>query len=80
MAVNPPWGERLKPADLAGTWRALGEFLRRRCPGAEAWVLSGNPELFRHLALDSITQRTFRNDALDCRWNKYMVPQAEGEE
>jgi putative N6-adenine-specific DNA methylase len=46
VITNPPWGERLGEGDdLVDTWRALGDFLRARCAGGTAFVLSGDPDL-----------------------------------
>jgi putative N6-adenine-specific DNA methylase len=50
---NPPWGLRLDEELAAESWSILGDFLKRECraPGNEAWLLSGNRELTRHLRL-----------------------------
>ncbi|MFH1022260.1 MAG: THUMP domain-containing protein [Planctomycetota bacterium] len=73
VLVNPPWGERLRETDTAGPWRALGEFLHNRCPGATAWVLSGNAAVTRHLGLK--TSRRFPLDfgGTECRLLRYDI-------
>lgn len=75
VVTNPPYGERLQsePDSLADSWRALGEFLHRRCPGASAYVLCGNPELTRHLGLRAAQKFPVRNGPLDCRWLRYEI-------
>jgi 23S rRNA G2445 N2-methylase RlmL len=49
-------GER--PAGLEGAWAGLAAFLKGRCPGAKAWVLSGAPELTRGLGMRSFKKRS----------------------
>lgn len=50
LVTNPPWGLRLQGpddvphAELLETWFQLGCFLRGKCGGAEAFMLTGNPD------------------------------------
>jgi putative N6-adenine-specific DNA methylase len=73
VVVNPPWGERLGGGDdLVASWRAVGTFLRR-CPGARAYVLSGAPELTRHIGLRSSRRWPLRIGPHDVRWLYYSI-------
>ncbi len=75
VVANPPWGERMgEGEDLVASWRALGTFLRR-CPGATAWVLSGAPELTRHIGLRSSRRWPIKIGQLDARWLSYEIRQ-----
>ena len=73
VAVNPPWGERLKLADLAEPWRKLGAFLTQHCAGAEAWVLSGNPEAPGHLGLKEECSLPLQLGKVPCQVFKYKI-------
>lgn len=74
VVTNPPYGERLGEGDdLIDSWRALGAFLKRACPGATAWVLSGNRELTRHLGLRATERIPVMNSTIDCRWIRYAL-------
>ena len=48
-STNPPYGERLKPADLNALYGSFGTHLKHQFTGWEAWILSGNPEAAKHL-------------------------------
>jgi putative N6-adenine-specific DNA methylase len=73
VVANPPWGERLgEGSDLVASWRALGTLLRR-CSGAHAYVLSGAPELTRHIGLRSSQRWPVRVGQLDARWLHYEM-------
>jgi putative N6-adenine-specific DNA methylase len=73
VVSNPPWGGRLVGGEeLSGSWRSLGTFLRR-CPGATAYVLSGDPGLTRHLGLRSSRRWPIRIGQFDARWLRYEL-------
>jgi putative N6-adenine-specific DNA methylase len=74
VVVNPPYGERIgEAADLPGLYKSLGTFLKRRCHGASAFVLSGNPELTRHIGLKSTERWVLFNGPIECRLLRYDI-------
>ncbi|MBK8095804.1 MAG: hypothetical protein IPK26_01775 [Planctomycetes bacterium] len=75
VVINPPYGERLDAPteELVASWRAIGEFLHARARGATAWVLSGNPELTRHLGLRASRRLPVHNGPIECRWLRYEI-------
>jgi len=73
VITNPPYGERLGAGEeLEEAWRGLGRLLRR-CPGAVAFVLSGNAELTRLLGLRASRKWPVRNADIDCRLLRYEI-------
>jgi ATP-dependent Clp protease ATP-binding subunit ClpA len=62
VLTNPPWDIRLEGGEEA--WRSLGQFLRRECGGARAWVLSGNKELTQHLHMRASSRLRIENDSM----------------
>jgi 23S rRNA G2445 N2-methylase RlmL len=78
VVTNPPYGERLGEGDdLEASWRDLGDLLRR-CPGASAFVLSGDPALTRFLRLRASRKWPFRNGPIDCRFVRYDIDAERG--
>ena len=74
VIVNPPYGERLgEGADLVASWHELGNFLHKRCAGAEAFVLCGSAELTRNLGLRSAQRWPVMNGPIECRLVRYEV-------
>ena len=52
VVTNPPYGVRLgETAEAEGTWRTLGDVLRQRFLGWDAWLLAGDPQLAKSLGL-----------------------------
>ncbi len=73
VVTNPPWGGRLgEGEELVKTWRDLGGCLRK-CAGASAWVLSGAPELTRHLGLRASERHPLTLGPFDVRWLRYAI-------
>jgi 23S rRNA (guanine2445-N2)-methyltransferase / 23S rRNA (guanine2069-N7)-methyltransferase len=68
MVANPPYGERIgSESGLAELYAELGRVLRERFHGWQAAILSGNPDLARHLGMYAKrTHRVFNGD-LECR-------------
>jgi putative N6-adenine-specific DNA methylase len=74
VVVNPPYGARLGKAEVLGELYAdLGQWLRQRCPGWTAWLLSGNPELTAALRLKASRRIPVSNGGIDCRWLRYDI-------
>jgi 23S rRNA (guanine2445-N2)-methyltransferase / 23S rRNA (guanine2069-N7)-methyltransferase len=68
VVTNPPYGERIgSESGLAELYAELGGVLRERFHGWQAAILSGNPDLARHLGM--YAKRTHRvfNGELECR-------------
>jgi 23S rRNA (guanine2445-N2)-methyltransferase / 23S rRNA (guanine2069-N7)-methyltransferase len=68
VVTNPPYGERIgAESGLAELYAELGRVLRERFHGWQAAILSGNPDLARHLGMYAKrTHRVFNGD-LECR-------------
>jgi len=68
LVTNPPYGERLGRADELGPLYAeLGDLLRRRFLGWNAWVLAGNPDLAKQIGLRPRSRRVLFNGPIECR-------------
>ena len=72
-STRPPRGPAAAPEALAKDWLELGHFLHGQCTGASAWILSGNPELTRHLGLRANRKWPVRNGPIECRWIRYDI-------
>eukprot|EP00803_Ostreobium_quekettii_P011429 evm.model.scf_1198EXC.3 EVM.evm.TU.scf_1198EXC.3 scf_1198EXC:29856-37483(+) len=81
VVVNPPWGERLTESEgyrVEGSWVELGNFLRQKCQGATAYVLSGNSENTRHLGMRASRKFPLVIGGVQCRLLKYDVHDDHG--
>ncbi len=75
ILCNPPYGIRLQEEvpHLDDLYQALGDFLKRRCKGSEAYIYFGNREMLKHIGLRPAWKKPMRNGALDGRLAKFEL-------
>jgi len=72
IVCDPPYGIRLRgEEDLAGFYKGLGDFLKRKCKGSTAYIYFGNRELIRHIGLKPSRKIPLLSGGLDGRLAKY---------
>ena len=72
IVCNPHYGIRLKhERNLADFYRDLGNFFKRHCTGAEAYVYFGERELLKSIGLRPTWKKALRNGGLDGRLAKF---------
>jgi len=72
MVTNPPYGKRIgEKGSLVGTYKLIGELIKKRAGNNESWILSGEPELTQYLKLKSFQKYPVFNGDIDCRWIGY---------
>jgi 23S rRNA (guanine2445-N2)-methyltransferase / 23S rRNA (guanine2069-N7)-methyltransferase len=74
VVVNPPYGERLgAEMDLPALYARLGSMLRERFPNWRAAVLTGDPDLGKHMGLRAERYHTVYNGPIECRLLHFKV-------
>jgi putative N6-adenine-specific DNA methylase len=74
LICNPPYGERLgRGEDLGAFYRLLGDVLKQRFKGWNAYVLSGNKELAMSIGLRSAARTPVYNGTIACQLMKYEM-------
>lgn len=74
ILCNPPYGIRLNShQDLGEFYKALGDFLKRRCKGSQAYLYFGNREMIKKIGLKPTWKKPLRNAGLDGRVVKYEL-------
>ncbi|MBC2709678.1 MAG: class I SAM-dependent RNA methyltransferase [Desulfosarcina sp.] len=74
ILCNPPYGIRMKGQEsLDSFYRQLGDFLKQRCKGSEAYIYFGNREMIKRIGLKPSWKRPLRNGGLDGRLVKYTL-------
>jgi putative N6-adenine-specific DNA methylase len=72
ILCNPPYGLRLKTSDDLGEfYENLGDFLKQRCKGSQAYIYFGNREMLKRIGLRAAWKKPMRNAGLDGRVAKY---------
>lgn len=73
MITNPPYGERISTPDLLGTYKMIGETLKKQFKNNEAWVLSYRQECFDQIGLKPSIKIPVYNGSLECELRKYQM-------
>lgn len=74
MMVNPEYGERLgEAAALEGTYKRIGDFMKRACGGYWGYVFTGNMELAKHIGLKPSRRMEFYTSKIDARLLEYEL-------
>jgi putative N6-adenine-specific DNA methylase len=73
IITNPPYGERIKPDDLLGLYKMIGERLKHAFIGNCAWIISYQDECFAQIGLKPNVRIPLFNGALSCGFNKYEI-------
>jgi putative N6-adenine-specific DNA methylase len=74
IVCNPPYGLRMQPqAKLEDFYRRLGDFLKQRCNGSQAFIYFGNREMIKRIGLKPSWKKPLRNGGLDGRLVKYEM-------
>ena len=73
LIMNPPYGERMEEADLNGMYRSIGNVLKQKYPGFEAWILSGNAGALKHVGLQTSGRLVLFNGPIQCKYHKYSL-------
>ncbi len=74
IVTNPPYGVRIgEQAELAEFYPKLGDWLKRKCAGWNAYILSADMELPKLIRLAASKRTPLFNGALECRLFEYKI-------
>lgn len=74
LITNPPYGARLSdPKSLVPLYRSLGDVLKQRFSGYDAWVLTGNLSLAKSVGLRPSRRIELWNGTIECRLLHYEL-------
>ena len=74
IVTNPPYGVRIgEQAELLEFYPKLGDWLKRKCAGWNAYILSADMELPKLIRLNATRRTPLFNGALECRLFEYKI-------
>jgi len=74
IITNPPYGIRLgDDSSTRRLYNELGDFLKRKCPDSEAYVLCGSKELVPELRLRAHWKKSLKNGNLEVKLAKIII-------
>ncbi len=73
IVINPPYGERLQKTDTNLLYKKIGDELKTKYSGSEAWILGGNLQAVKKIGLRPSKKITLFNGAIECKYLKYEM-------
>lgn len=75
VIINPPYGERMDKDDTNALYKSIGDTLKKKYSGYDAWIISSNMEALKCIGLRPSRKITLFNGPLECRFMKYQLYQ-----
>jgi len=73
LVMNPPYGQRMGSADIVEFYKMIGDTLKRKYEGYQAWIISANFDAMKFIGLRPSKKITLFNGPLECRFQRYEV-------
>jgi putative N6-adenine-specific DNA methylase len=73
IITNPPYGERMQKNSIDEMYKKIGDTLKHKYKGSNAWIISSNIEAFKHVGLRTSRKVNLYNGGLPCKFCKYEM-------
>ena len=73
LMFNPPYGVRLDDDELIELYKHIGDVLKNRFQGYEAWIITGNPAAAKFIGLKPSKKIVLFNGPLESRFIKFEM-------
>lgn len=73
IITNPPYGERMKPQSISELYALIGDTLKKRFAGFNAWVISSSLDGLKSIGLKPSRKIDLFNGALACSYRCYEL-------
>jgi putative N6-adenine-specific DNA methylase len=70
---NPPYGERMIKTDIEAFYGLVGDTLKKKFSGYDAWLISSNVSAMKRIGLRASRRITLFNGSLECKLQKYEL-------
>lgn len=73
LFLNPPYGERMKIEDLFDFYSRIGDILKQKYAGFDAWMISSDKDAIKKVGLRGEQKIDMMNGGLEARLTKYSL-------
>ena len=73
VVTNPPYGERIKPQSIFDLYTSIGNTLKNKFTGFEAWIISGSVDGLKSIGLKPSKKIDLFNGAIACSYRCYNL-------
>lgn len=75
LIMNPPYGERIQVDDIIGLYQSIGDRLKNRYSGFDAWIISADLQALKYIGLKPTAKLPVFNGQLECRFVHFSIYQ-----
>jgi putative N6-adenine-specific DNA methylase len=73
LIMNPPYGERLDTQNIVELYKSIGDTLKKKYTGCDAWIITSNPEAMKSIGLHGTRKISLYNGQLECKYLKFSM-------
>lgn len=73
VVTNPPYDERLHLDDIISFYKRIGDILKNKYTGYEAWIISSDLRALKFIGLHPSKKITLYNGPLECRFVRFSL-------
>lgn len=73
IICNPPYDERMQIDDIVAFYKSIGDVLKKRYTGFEAWIISSDLKALKFIGLHPSKKITVYNGPLECRFIRFSL-------
>lgn len=73
LIMNPPYDERLEEDDIKDFYGIIGDTLKKKYSGYNAWLISSNMDAIKSIGLRASKRITLFNGKLECKFLEYEL-------
>lgn len=73
IITNPPYDERIGIEDTDRFYALLGDTMKKKFKGAEAWIITANMAAAKHIGLRTSKKLNLNNGGLECKFLKFEL-------
>lgn len=73
VIINPPYGERMKESEINKLYSEIGNSLKEKFNGYNAWIISSNIEAMKQIGLKPYKKVKVLNGSLECTYSGYEL-------
>lgn len=73
LIINPPYGERMSVDDIKSFYQSIGDALKQKFNGYDAYVFTGNLSAAKYIGLRTSRRVEMYNGPIECRLLKFEM-------
>jgi putative N6-adenine-specific DNA methylase len=75
IITNPPYDDRIKIEDTDAFYEMIGDTLKKKFTGSEAWIITGNLDAAKRIGLRTSRRLDMNNGGIACKYLKFEMYQ-----